>query len=41
MQFENKCKFMIFTNAVIVNISKSTIHSALELTINEKKKKFY
>ena len=30
---------MIFTDAVAVNILKSTIHLALKLTINEKKKK--
>ena len=31
---------MIFINAAAINILKSTIHSALKLTINEKKKKF-
>ena len=38
LQFEDRCKLMIFTGAAAVNILKSTIHSALELTISEKKK---
>ena len=40
LQFEDKCKFMIFTDIVAINILKLTIHSVLKLTISEKKKKF-